>query len=235
MERQQFTFHASFANAIQRIKEPAERAAAYDAIVNYALYGDEPDLDGLSDAVCLVFDFLRPALELGRKKAQGGKEGRKTPSRPKEDPNKTPIRPREDYVKTPLRVGEDSDKTHVRVNEDSVKTTPETLFAGDLLDAVKAWLAYKQEKHQPYKPTGLATLFNQIRKSADEYGDSAMADVIRSSMASNYMGIMWGRLSEKKSSAPNKITTAATYTAPNASAAKYEKMMQELEAAGLGG
>lgn len=76
MEREQFTFYASFAKAIQRIRKAADRAAAYDAIVNYALYEKEPDLDKLPDSVCIVFDLIRPNLDTSRRKAQGGKATR---------------------------------------------------------------------------------------------------------------------------------------------------------------
>lgn len=78
MEREQFTFYASFAKAIQRIRKAADRAAAYDAIVNYALYEQQPDLDKLPDSVCIVFDLIRPNLDTSRRKAQGGKATRQT-------------------------------------------------------------------------------------------------------------------------------------------------------------
>lgn len=71
--REQFTFYASFGAAIKRIKKKADRADAYDALVNYALYGIEPDMDALPDAAAVVFDMARPILESGRKKAAGAK------------------------------------------------------------------------------------------------------------------------------------------------------------------
>ena len=48
-ERGQFTFYASFAVALKRLRDPAERCAAYDAIIDYALRGAAPDLDALPD------------------------------------------------------------------------------------------------------------------------------------------------------------------------------------------
>ena len=65
------------------------------------------------------------------------------------------------------------------------------MFTGELRQAVKEWLAYKTEKRQGYKPTGRKTLITQIRNQADLHGDSAVSDVIRQSMASNYQGIVW--------------------------------------------
>ena len=77
MEREQFTFYASFARSIQRIRKAADRALAYDTIVNYALFEKEPDFDKLPDSVCSIFDLVKPNLDASRRKAQGGKAGRK--------------------------------------------------------------------------------------------------------------------------------------------------------------
>lgn len=68
--RKQFTFYQSYAEAVARIRKKADRADAYDAIVNYAIYGAEPDLDKLSDSAAIAFGLIRPVLDTGRKKAQ---------------------------------------------------------------------------------------------------------------------------------------------------------------------
>ena len=73
--REQFTFYASFATALRRIKKMADRCAAYDAIVNYALYETVPDLDKLPDAAAIAFDLIRPNLDASRKRAKSGKLG----------------------------------------------------------------------------------------------------------------------------------------------------------------
>lgn len=76
MERTQFTFYASFASALLRIKRKETRCAAYDAIVCYALYNQEPDLDSLPDAAAIAFELIRPTLDASRRKAENGKTGR---------------------------------------------------------------------------------------------------------------------------------------------------------------
>lgn len=75
MERGQFTFYASFATAIGRIKSKAARCDAYDAIVNYAIHGTEPDVDSLPGAAAIAFDLIRPVLAKGAKRAESGKTG----------------------------------------------------------------------------------------------------------------------------------------------------------------
>lgn len=75
MERKQFTFYASFASALSRIKKKADRADAYDAICNYALFGAEPDMDKLPDSAAIAFDLIRPTLDASKRKAESGKRG----------------------------------------------------------------------------------------------------------------------------------------------------------------
>lgn len=60
---------------MKRIKNKEDRAEAYDAIVNYALYGLEPDLDGLPDSAAIAFELIRPNLDASKRKAENGKLG----------------------------------------------------------------------------------------------------------------------------------------------------------------
>lgn len=75
MERTQFTFYDSFFKAISRIKKKADRADAYDAICAYALYGEEPDLETMSDSAAIAFELSKPNLDASRRKAQNGSKG----------------------------------------------------------------------------------------------------------------------------------------------------------------
>lgn len=75
MERTQFTFYESFAKAFARIKKKTDRADAYDAICNYALYGIEPDFALISDSVAIAFELIRPNLDASKRKAENGKRG----------------------------------------------------------------------------------------------------------------------------------------------------------------
>ena len=74
-ERTQFTFYASFFDAVSRIKKKADRADAYDAICAYALREEEPDFSKMSDAAQIAFLLIRPNLDSSRRKAKSGKGG----------------------------------------------------------------------------------------------------------------------------------------------------------------
>ena len=68
-ERTQFTFYASFFDAVSRIKKKADRADAYDAIC------EEPDFSKMSDAAQIAFLLIKPNLDSSRRKAKSGKDG----------------------------------------------------------------------------------------------------------------------------------------------------------------
>lgn len=72
-------------------------------------------------------------------------------------------------------------------------------FSPALKAAFADWLQYKQERGQTYKPTGLARLAGQVRQKAAEYGESAVIDLMSECMANNWQGIIWDKLSRKRS------------------------------------
>ncbi len=75
MKRNQFTFYESFATALRRIRKKSDRCTAYDAIVDYALYGTEPDVEALPNQAAIAFELIRPNLDASRRKAQSGQLG----------------------------------------------------------------------------------------------------------------------------------------------------------------
>lgn len=75
MKRSQFTFYESFATALRHIRKRTDRCAAYDAIVDYALYGLEPDMEQLPNAAAIALELIRPTLDASRRKAISGRRG----------------------------------------------------------------------------------------------------------------------------------------------------------------
>lgn len=65
LRRGQFTFYASFFQAIDSLPR-SRQLETYRAVIDYALNGTEPKLNG---GPAVVFAALRPTLETGRGKA----------------------------------------------------------------------------------------------------------------------------------------------------------------------
>lgn len=96
--REQFTFYRSYFDAIRRLKKAADRAAIYDAIADYALYGNTPEL---SDAAGAIFDLIKPTLDAAKRKSDGVKNKEKS----------------KDTDKIPSRCAQDTDKIQSRYDE----------------------------------------------------------------------------------------------------------------------
>lgn len=97
-------------------------------------------------------------------------------------------------------------KTKNKNNTPKPPTTQETLFSllpkYDFTDELSAkiadWVQYKQEKKDDYKEQGLKALLSVIQKNAQKYGDNAVIDLIEQSMSNGWKGIVWDKLTEKK-------------------------------------
>ena len=95
-------------------------------------------------------------------------------------------------------------------NPDNAQGAPELEkcgFSPALRAAVEDWLAYKRERREAYKPTGLKALLTQISSASSAHGDAAVIGVIRQSMGSGYKGITLDRLGHS-SIATNESTAA---------------------------
>jgi len=90
-------------------------------------------------------------------------------------------------------------KDKEKEKENNSPPLPPSLGGSPGLQAVfEDWLAYKQERREAYKPTGLKSLVTQVQNAARQYGEQAVADLIRTSMASNWAGIAFDRLRQMK-------------------------------------
>ena len=105
--RKQFTFYRSFYEALCLITDKAERADAIDAICRYALDGEAPDMEALSDTAKVVMVLIRPVLDTARRKAEGGMHSRKSPEGCEQDESKIVVRPGQDKSKMSVRCGQE--------------------------------------------------------------------------------------------------------------------------------
>lgn len=72
-----------------------------------------------------------------------------------------------------------------------------------LRKAVAEWLAYKRERREAYKPTGLKSLMTQIERACALHGPEAVAELIHDCMASGYRGITFDRLERRSRDKPS--------------------------------
>lgn len=194
-ERTQFTFYASFFDAVSRIKKKADRADAYDAICAYALREEDPDFSKMSDAAQIAFLLIKPNLDSSRRKAKSGKDGGSKKANGKQNGSKQEANCKQEE--------DESEKEKEKEREKENECYPPTpfsqiiasySFSESLMAKTTAWLKYKSERRESYKEQGLKSLLTQIKKNAAKYGEQAVIDLMEQCMAANWAGIIWDRL-----------------------------------------
>lgn len=109
--RKGFVFYATFAEALQRLDD-ADRLAAYDALVAYALEGVEPP----SGAVGAIVMLMRPLLDASSAKYDAAVENGKKGGRPrKEETEKKPVG---NQLKTSAETSEETIKKKKKIEKE---------------------------------------------------------------------------------------------------------------------
>jgi len=98
------------------------------------------------------------------------------------------------YITKKENTKEKKDKPQKDINS----MIEEKNFSPEVTSELKEWVQYKKEKKQGYKPIGFSKLLTQIQSKINEYGDTAVIDCINLSMANNWQGITWDRISQFK-------------------------------------
>ena len=97
-----------------------------------------------------------------------------------------------------------SKKTYVKhmenenVNENISMFINNNNYSNNLKSIIISWLNYKLERNENYQEQGFKSLITQIKNNIDKFGEEKVIDVINTSMASNYKGIIWDKLKKQE-------------------------------------
>ena len=164
--RDAVTFYRSFHEAIQEEEDPEKRLAAYEAIINYALYDKEPE--GLKGIAKAAFIVARPVIDSSNKASDNGKKGGapKGNQNAKKQPKTTPFV----LENNPPCLDEknnlnDNDNYNLNINkEEEKKTTPHPPKE-------------TKHKHGIYKHVRLTEA--EYNRLGEEYGEDMRAAFIK--------------------------------------------------------
>ena len=190
-----FNAYHSYLKSIEPLND-SERGRLFTALLEYSSTGIAPELRGNER---FVFPTMKEQIDRDREKYE---------ARCAQNSKNIGIRWNTnvyDRIRTNTTVSKDKDKDKdkdkerpLRGNSAQGAQEPPKVsdcgFSPELESAVNDWLAYKRERRESYKPTGLKSMLTRIEQSAAEYGDSAVIEIIRDSMASGYQGILFDRL-----------------------------------------
>lgn len=199
--------------------EDAEAGTLFKALMAYAQYGEVRDLTGLA---AFAFEVMRGRIdqdaenyaEKCRKNAYAAyvREAQRRGETPLE--YEVWCSPSPDDVKRyPTQHNDNTNSSAASVQRsagDAGRPLPpveygEFLFSREVKAVIEAWLRYKAERRETYTPTGLRSLFSQLKGNLDRHGEGAVLELMRQSMASGYRGIPFDRLEKGGGSRPNRL------------------------------
>lgn len=176
-----FTFYGNYYELIKYLPD-TERHLIYDSIFKYMFEDVEPELDGLLKGI-----WINIKMPLDTSKNNGGRGGRKNRI-------ETDLKPIKNRLKTDLKTNNISyflflisNNKYKYINKDE-----------KLNKTIKDWLEYKAQRNESYKEKGLESLLSQIENQCEAHGVENVTEIIESSMACNYKGIIFDRIKNLK-------------------------------------
>lgn len=146
---------------------------------------------------CQARDAL---VEAGFIEMRSGRKGRATEYRltdGESSPVQEPVHGSvQESAHKPVRESATPNKIKNKTKTIEIPPAP-TGWGSVLTAAFTDWLAYKQERRQPYHPTGYNALIGQISMYAARCGEAAVAGLLRLCMANGWQGIVWDKLDQK--------------------------------------
>lgn len=211
MARDYVCLYHSYLDAIQALGD-AERGRLLTAMLEYSITGAAPQLGGNER---YIFPLIKAQIDRDRdrynsKCAQNAESARKRTVANGSERYQTQAKGSEGSQDKGKGKGKGKGEGKDKDDSPDGENAPELEkcgFSPALRAAVEDWLAYKRERREAYKPTGLKALLTQISSAASAHGDAAVIGVIRQSMGSGYKGITFDRLGQSPV-ATNESTVA---------------------------
>lgn len=180
-----FTFYTNYYELIKYLDDD-KRLVLYDSIMRYMFEDNTPELDGLLKGI-----WINLKMPLDTSKNNAGRGGRK----PKEKTEKKPIKNRLKTERgTDLKTNNISYFLFLISNNKYKYIYKESSIYKNIIE----WLEYKKERKETYKEKGLESLLKQIDNQCELYGAEEVGNLINECMASNYKGIIFDKLKNKK-------------------------------------
>ena len=190
-----FTFYKNYYELIKYLKND-EKLELYNAIFEYIFEDKEPTFDGLLNGI-----WINLKMPLDTSKNKGNRGGRPTKKEEKKDNKKTKRKPNENQNETKRETNNNISTFLFLLSNNIYFHTEDKRL---LREKIKEWIEYKNERKEFYKEKGMKSLITEIENNCKEFGDEAVIKVINKSMASNYKGIVFEKLSSSKSNQKTK-------------------------------
>lgn len=197
-------FHAyhSYLKSIEPLND-TERGRLFTALLEYSSTGQVPDVRGNER---FIFPTMKEQIDRDKQKYDAKCLKRSENAKKRWDANECNSMQMDANACKSMQADANDAKEKEKTKEKEKKKEKEKEYNPltplfdypKLVPVVESWLAYKEERREKYKPTGLKALVSEIKNNADAYGEDAVIAVINASMSAMYKGIVFDRLKNKK-------------------------------------
>lgn len=202
MNRESVVFYKGFYEALKEL-DAETKAAAYDAIISYGLYGEEPECTGIVKA---LFQMAKPQLDKNNKRYENACKGgeavkeanvkpnasqtraKRKPNRSQTEAKQEPNRSQTEANVKPNDNDNDNDNVNDNVNENeneslkalkekqSKKKAAASAYVDDprVNDAICHYIEHRKKLRKPMTPHALELLIKHLQ----ELSDSAETQVL---------------------------------------------------------
>lgn len=183
-----------FAGCLEPLNQ-AEVGRLFLAMLSYAADGTEPELSGNER---FIWPAAKMNIDASAKSYDALVSNAKTARDSRSKANLRRSKAKASYSYDCLALEEDKDKEKDKDKDKENNIPPIIPPVQELPDSIRwkaeEWLSYKKERRESYKPQGLRSFVTQVKTATEQYGASAVAELIDISMANGYQGITWDRL-----------------------------------------
>ena len=179
-----------FAGCLEPLNQ-AEVGRLFLAMLSYAADGTEPELSGNER---FIWPAAKMNIDASAKSYDALVSNAKTARDSRSKANLRRSKAKASYSYDCLALEEDKDKEKDKENNITPIIPPVQELPDSIRGKAEEWLSYKKERRESYKPQGLRSFVTQVKTATEQYGASAVAELIDLSMANGYQGITWDRL-----------------------------------------
>ena len=152
MERESFVFYRSFFEAVECLDKDAQ-ADCFTAIAKYALYGEEPEIEGAARG---IFISIKPQIDANNRRYENGCKGGKpkanqtvTKTEPKANQTITKIKPNENDNENENENDNDNEKIKEKINKKKSGDKPHRVFIPPTFEEVYAYCKERNNQVDP--------------------------------------------------------------------------------------
>lgn len=204
MAREYFCCYHSYLEVMEQLND-TERGRLFTACLTYSKTGEAPELRGNER---FVFPAFRSQIDRDnanyeetcrkRVKSANARWSANDANASKSIPDYANDAKEKEKEKTKTKAKTKDIKSPYPLFSRMAELVPDGVLGSVLRTKLDEWMTYKHQRREDYTEQGLTALVSRLQKAQAEFGEDGVCDLITECMASNWQGIIFDKLSDRK-------------------------------------